>query len=286
MPYSKKNIFPDLVINCEPPKDVEAYVHRSGRTGRAGRPGTAVTFFKAQDEYLIQNIQRRTKVQFQVVGPPQPVDIIAATTQDALYHVESVNPTILPLFKETAQTLIEKKGSVEALSAALAYIAGYANGIKARSLLTGSEGNITLIFRFRYPIKHVSYLRNILSKTVPELTADDVKIMRLTKDGLGIAVDLASDKVEIIPGGGLRLAGRQWEDTLNTNLEVCKELPEFSERGGGNFGNGGNWSGVTKVNRYGNSYRGGSRTNNYGNNNRGSRGGRGGYSRGGNYRSY
>ena len=26
----------DLVLQCEPPKDIESYIHRSGRTGRAG----------------------------------------------------------------------------------------------------------------------------------------------------------------------------------------------------------------------------------------------------------
>src|SRR5437588_3203686 len=127
-------MFIDVVINCEPPKDVETYVHRSGRTGRAGRSGAAVTFFKSQDEYLIQNIQRRTKIQFQIVGPPQPVDIISVAAQDAISSVESVNPSILQYFHATAQSLIEQKGALDALSAALAYMTGYANGVKARSL--------------------------------------------------------------------------------------------------------------------------------------------------------
>jgi len=34
----------DLVIQVEPPQDVESYVHRSGRTGRVGREGTCITF--------------------------------------------------------------------------------------------------------------------------------------------------------------------------------------------------------------------------------------------------
>lgn len=41
----------DLVLNAEPPShqsgrvDTEAYVHRSGRTGRAGRKGICVTLY-------------------------------------------------------------------------------------------------------------------------------------------------------------------------------------------------------------------------------------------------
>ena len=39
----------NLVINYEFPTSVEAYVHRIGRTGRAGAKGVAVTFFSAAD---------------------------------------------------------------------------------------------------------------------------------------------------------------------------------------------------------------------------------------------
>jgi ATP-dependent RNA helicase DDX21 len=35
----------DLIIQVEPPKDVETYIHRSGRTARAGRDGTCITFY-------------------------------------------------------------------------------------------------------------------------------------------------------------------------------------------------------------------------------------------------
>ncbi|CAG8670562.1 2780_t:CDS:2, partial [Ambispora leptoticha] len=212
----------DLVINCEPPKDVETYVHRSGRTGRAGRPGTAVTFFKSQEEYLINNIQRKTRIQFSIVGPPQPVDIVAATAQDAVQNLESVNPSILPYFHATAKLLIDNKGAIEALSAALAYMTGYSNGIKTRSLLSGNEGCITLLFRFSYPVRHVSYARNILERSFPNLKSDQVKLMRLTKDGLGIAMDILSEKVEIGIGeeeGDLILAGTKWQNTKSTTLE-------------------------------------------------------------------
>lgn len=37
----------DLVVNFEVPQDPEAFVHRIGRTGRAGRDGTAITFVNA-----------------------------------------------------------------------------------------------------------------------------------------------------------------------------------------------------------------------------------------------
>ena len=35
----------ELVIQLEPPKDTESYIHRSGRTARAGKSGICVTFY-------------------------------------------------------------------------------------------------------------------------------------------------------------------------------------------------------------------------------------------------
>ena len=35
----------DLVVQVEPPKDAETYIHRSGRTARAGRSGVCITFY-------------------------------------------------------------------------------------------------------------------------------------------------------------------------------------------------------------------------------------------------
>ena len=36
----------DLIVQLTPPKDTDTYVHRSGRTGRAGKDGTCITLFE------------------------------------------------------------------------------------------------------------------------------------------------------------------------------------------------------------------------------------------------
>ena len=38
----------DLVIQTAPPSDIDSYIHRSGRTGRAGRTGTCICLYKPQ----------------------------------------------------------------------------------------------------------------------------------------------------------------------------------------------------------------------------------------------
>ena len=54
----------ELVVNYDLPYDAEDYVHRIGRTGRAGRRGMAVTFVSGRDIYKLQYIERftRTKI--------------------------------------------------------------------------------------------------------------------------------------------------------------------------------------------------------------------------------
>ncbi len=46
-----------LVINYDVPHDVEDYVHRIGRTARAGESGTAITFVTPDEQYLFKRIE-------------------------------------------------------------------------------------------------------------------------------------------------------------------------------------------------------------------------------------
>jgi ATP-dependent RNA helicase DDX21 len=43
----------ELVIQTEPPKDTETYIHRSGRTARAGKTGTCITFWTMKQKFMI-----------------------------------------------------------------------------------------------------------------------------------------------------------------------------------------------------------------------------------------
>ena len=54
------------VINFDPPADREGYVHRIGRTGRAGRTGVGITFFGSEHVRDLQKIaeQLRLKAEF------------------------------------------------------------------------------------------------------------------------------------------------------------------------------------------------------------------------------
>ncbi|HAS11777.1 MAG TPA: hypothetical protein DCS55_14875 [Acidimicrobiaceae bacterium] len=49
----------DTVIHWDPPPDHKTYLHRSGRTARAGTTGVAVTLIKWDEEMSVKLLQRR-----------------------------------------------------------------------------------------------------------------------------------------------------------------------------------------------------------------------------------
>ncbi|ORX51553.1 DEAD-domain-containing protein [Hesseltinella vesiculosa] len=268
----------DLVINCQPPKDTESYVHRSGRTGRAGRSGVCVTFYKPMEESLLDYITRKTGVQFERMSAPRPEDIIKSTTEDCFKSIDSVNRDVLQYFTEAAQQLIEQHGAEHAVASALAVMSGYHQGLPSRSLLTSMENQTTLFFDVGRPINHVGYIRNIINREYTDITYEDTRGWRMTKDQTGVVVDVASNKITV-EDGVVCLAGKPWHDA-SIGLSVPTELPPLADRDpgrGGSYGGGYGGGRGGRNNGYGGGGRGGGRNNGYGGGrNNGYGGGRGG----------
>ena len=53
----------DLVINYHVPNDPEAYIHRIGRTGRAGADGKAIMFVSTEENRDLMRIERMHKIE-------------------------------------------------------------------------------------------------------------------------------------------------------------------------------------------------------------------------------
>ncbi|HLB32673.1 MAG: hypothetical protein A3F67_06095 [Verrucomicrobia bacterium RIFCSPHIGHO2_12_FULL_41_10] len=65
----------ELVVNYDLPYDPEDYVHRIGRTGRAGKKGMAMTFVSGRDIYKLQFIERYTKTKIRHGVIPSAVEV-------------------------------------------------------------------------------------------------------------------------------------------------------------------------------------------------------------------
>ncbi len=66
------------VINYSLPQNPDSYVHRIGRTGRAGNEGTAITFITPNEYKRLMFIQRMAKTDIKKSKVPQVEDIINA----------------------------------------------------------------------------------------------------------------------------------------------------------------------------------------------------------------
>ncbi|HYN40909.1 MAG TPA: DEAD/DEAH box helicase [Thermoanaerobaculia bacterium] len=65
------------VFNYDVPSEAEAYVHRIGRTARAGRAGTAITLFEPREQWLLANVERLTKKKIERATVPTVADLKA-----------------------------------------------------------------------------------------------------------------------------------------------------------------------------------------------------------------
>ena len=113
------------VINFDIPYDSESYVHRIGRTGRAGRQGDAILFISHREKRLLFSIEKTTKQPIEAMPIPSISEInetrlsrfkqsVTEATQDD--SLESLMP-IVEMIKE------ENEASPEVLMAALLKIA-------------------------------------------------------------------------------------------------------------------------------------------------------------------
>ncbi|KAG6753440.1 hypothetical protein POTOM_043508 [Populus tomentosa] len=141
-----------LIIQCEPPNDVEAYIHRSGRTGRAGNSGVAVMLYDPRRSN-ISKIQRESGVKFEHITAPRAEDIAKAAGVGAAETITQVSDSVIPAFKSAAEDLLSTSGlsAVELLAKALAKATGYTE-IKSRSLLTSMDNHVTLLLESGKPI--------------------------------------------------------------------------------------------------------------------------------------
>jgi ATP-dependent RNA helicase DDX21 len=88
----------DLIIQLSPPNDVETYIHRSGRTGRAGKSGVCVTFYTKRQQEFMDKIEYKASIKFKKIGSPQPQDIMRATARDVAFSLDNVSNDVLGHF--------------------------------------------------------------------------------------------------------------------------------------------------------------------------------------------
>jgi ATP-dependent RNA helicase DeaD len=110
------------VINYSLPQDPESYVHRIGRTGRAGNEGTAVTFITPSEYKQLLFIQRIAKTAIKKSKIPQVKDIIEAKKNKIYDDLNTIlENEIDASYYNWAKNLLENNDPTVLLAAILSY---------------------------------------------------------------------------------------------------------------------------------------------------------------------
>ncbi|MBV2130263.1 DEAD/DEAH box helicase [Arsukibacterium indicum] len=114
-----------LVVNYDIPYDSEAYVHRIGRTGRAGREGKAILFVSPRERRLLRTIEHATKQPIEQMSLPTGQVIeqrrIESFREQLAQTIETQN---LSFFQELVTDWREKLETTDVdLAAALLFLA-------------------------------------------------------------------------------------------------------------------------------------------------------------------
>ncbi|EAN83854.1 putative nucleolar RNA helicase II [Trypanosoma cruzi] len=220
----------DLVIQCAPPTDIDAFIHRAGRTGRAGRKGVCVLLHQPKDEYIVERIERHAKIKFEVLPAPTRDEILRAVARDAAEDLARVERSATNLFMEQAAELLKDADATEILASAIAVMSGYTSSITRRGLITGAKGSVTIqmLGQRTLPIPvFCSILRNSLGDNLFTRCRD----ITLLQESPGCVFDVPEEVADQILSAPIR--GMQ--------LGVIETLPPIIARelNSGNRGGGG-----------------------------------------------
>lgn len=208
----------ELVIQTSIPKNPSDYIHRSGRTGRAGKKGTSLVFFTPNELKEQRRVEKFAKVEFKRIGAPTQEQIINASAHDVGKSLDKVLPETLEHFREAALDLIDERGAENALAAAMAVITG-ATRIASRSILSSQEGKTAYILRTHRETRTTEQVYRWLPSFMGENLFLEVNNVTLLKDGHGAVFDIPSDLEDDLE--------KAWKDSPSNTLEKAKELPDI-----------------------------------------------------------
>ena len=107
------------VINFTIPQDPEVYIHRIGRTGRAGKKGTAITFVTPSEARKFGFIKRISRMSIEKATLPSSNDIILKKKERILDKVRASFKEQAIEYEEIAAKLLEEEDSFVIVKALL-----------------------------------------------------------------------------------------------------------------------------------------------------------------------
>ena len=257
----------DIVIQMEPPRHIESFIHRAGRTARAGKEGTCLVMFNPRKDLRnLVAIEKEAGMKFQKVGFPPASSIINNQFSSLLAKVNESEKRQSTEVKSLASRILEhfEGDSVKVIGGLIASMSG-AMGVHSRSFFNGSAGMKTLVFKTKSPIA-MEKIVSLLKSNIPDLTL--TQYSRIVDEN-GIAFDIRADQMQKVQDAFLNNPKLSSVGTLEDS-EIIPDLEFYSKSA---FSSGGFSRGASSGGGYrGNFSRGGSRNDSFRSNNSFSRG--------------
>jgi ATP-dependent RNA helicase DDX21 len=247
----------DLVIHYEMPNDGETFVHRSGRTGRAGKIGTAILMFTNNQRRTVRSLEHDVGAKFEFISAPAVGDVLDASAEQVVATLAGVHQESIEFFTPTAQKLIEEQGT-NALAAAIAQLSGFSKPPSSRSLISHEQGWTTLqltrdsdnVRGFLSPRSVTGFLSDVYPKA-----ADEVGKIHIIADARiqGAVFDLPEEiakellNKQTTPGNTLTKITKL--PSLQDDGPVNDHYGRFSNRNGGSVRRGGGRGGGSGSSR-------------------------------------
>lgn len=111
------------VYNFDIPQDPESYVHRIGRTGRAGKSGMAITFVTPREMGYLRIVEETTKKRMNPLQPPTSDEALLGQQKVAVETLaEAVQKNELNDYVQFATDLLGKYDATDLVAAALKHL--------------------------------------------------------------------------------------------------------------------------------------------------------------------
>lgn len=240
----------DYVINYDIPQNTEYYVHRIGRTGRAGKSGNAITMCSGRRQvYTMRDIARAVKSEIKPINIPSLTDIQSKSFEFNTTIVEETLSNEIPAtYTKMVETLMEKGHDAEAIAAAVLKLHFGQNEVALSEIKSSSNYNsqdrgataggfgkmvINIGRDNRVAPNHI--VGAITERT--NLAGNDIGKIEIFDDRTVVSIPASRIEEIVDEMVGCKICGRP---TITTLLA---QKPAFNRNGGGSRGNGGNRGG-------------------------------------------
>ena len=108
------------VYNFDIPQDPESYVHRIGRTGRAGKEGVAMTFITPREKSYLHVVEKTTRKKMERMEPPTLDEALEGQQKAAMEKIiQTIETNNLQYYKQAANEMLENHDATSIVAAVL-----------------------------------------------------------------------------------------------------------------------------------------------------------------------